>query len=367
MMWEMIFRELERHKVRTILTALGVTIGIFLVTSISSFSEGIIYFVNDQIAITAGLVIVTEADIPQYAMQRSEIDQDLVEEVRGLVGVEEATPILFATVDGVSLTGTDPETENVISGVTIEVDEGRDFEEDKDELVLGHDYAERNDHSLGDTIELDDIEFEVVGILEDSGDDNIDGGVNTGLLRLQRLIDKENIVSMIMVEPTSAADAEIIEQAINDEFDELRAASDKSIASSVNETLSQMNMLTFALGSIAALISGIVIMNVMIISVRERRRQIGTMKAIGATNRYILLSVLLEAITISVSGAIVGVILGFGGAMALNSLLPQPLAMVTPKVVAQGILFAAFIGAVSGFLPARQAAKLDPIEAIRYE
>ncbi|UCD02954.1 MAG: ABC transporter permease [Candidatus Aenigmatarchaeota archaeon] len=367
MMWEMIFREFERHKLRTALTALGVTIGIFLVTSISSFSEGIMYYVNEQIAITAGLIIVIEDDIPQYAMQQSEIDQDLVEEVRALVGVEDAIPIMFATIDGISITGTNPEDENIIRGVSIELADGSDFEVDKDELVLGYDYAQRNDHSVGDIIEIDDVDFEVVGILEESGDDGIDGGVNTGLLRLQRLTDKEDIVSMIMVKPASAADADIIEQAINDEFDELNAASDQSIMSSVNEMLSQLNMLTFALGSIAALISGIVIMNVMIISVRERRREIGTMKAIGATNRHILLTVLLEAVTISVSGAVVGVILGFGGATAVNSILPQSIALVTPRLIVQGILFAAFIGAVSGFIPARQAAKLDPIEAIRYE
>lgn len=214
---------------------------------------------------------------------------------------------------------------------------------------------------------MDGKELEIVGVLEDSGDQDIDNSVQMPLATLQEIAGMEDRISIIMVKPLSAEDAETIEQAINDEFDEIKAASDKSLMENTGEMLSQLNTMTFALGSIAALISGIVIMNVMIISVRERRREIGTMKAVGATNYQVLASVLLEAVMISVGGAIIGVLLSFGGAAFLNTVLPREIAIVTPRLVLQGIVFAAFIGIVSGILPARQAAKLNPIEAIRYE
>jgi len=127
MMWEAMLREFGRHKLRTILTMLGVMIGIFLVTSVSSFSEGIVYYVNEQIAVTSGLVTVVESGVFGFMVQMSEIDEELVEDVESISGVEEVAPILFATVDGISITGTPPGTEDIIRGVTIEIGEGRDY------------------------------------------------------------------------------------------------------------------------------------------------------------------------------------------------------------------------------------------------
>jgi putative ABC transport system permease protein len=368
MLWEMIIREFNRHRLRTALTILGVTIGIFLVVSVSSFSEGIIYYVNDQIKITSGLVTVHQSDIAGFNIQTSEIDQSLVTEVESLSGVEKVAPILYANIDNVgTVMGVTKEGEVIFRGTNINEKEGRDFDEDQKEVTVGSKQAETNNYVVGDYIQMVEVNFEIVGILEETGRDQIDNGIIMPLSELQDLTGKKDTITLIMVQPSTPEDADYIEQAINDNFSDIEAMTDKSLMKSANEMLSQLNAMTFALGSIAALISGIVIMNVMIISVRERRREIGTMKAIGATNRQILFSVLMESIVISVTGAVIGILLSYGGVAFINSILFRPIALVTPGLIVEALLFATSIGIVSGVTPARQAARLDPIESLRYE
>ncbi len=184
---------------------------------------------------------------------------------------------------------------------------------------------------------------------------------------LQELTDSEGKISIISIKPLTPEDADRIEQAINDNYDDIHAATDKTIMKSVNEMLGQLSIMVFSIGSIAAIISAIVIMNVMIMAVRERRKEIGIMKAVGATNNQILKEFLLESLSISMIGGFLGLGLSFFGVIGVNSILASPIALITPRLAILSLVFAASIGIISGILPARQAAKVDPIVAVRYE
>jgi putative ABC transport system permease protein len=132
---------------------------------------------------------------------------------------------------------------------------------------------------------------------------------------------------------------------------------------------STTKILTTLLGAVAAvslLVGGIGIMNIMLVSVTERTREIGIRLAIGALEREVLLQFLVEAVALSSFGGLIGVIVALIGSMGITSLLKMPF-ILNPGIVAIAFLFSAAVGIIFGFFPARKAARLDPIDALRHE
>jgi putative ABC transport system permease protein len=134
----------------------------------------------------------------------------------------------------------------------------------------------------------------------------------------------------------------------------------------MNQTTTIFGVLLAAIASVSLLVGGVGIMNIMLVSVTERTREIGIRKALGATRWHILLQFLIEAVTLCALGGIIGVVIGVGSATTLRTVL-QWNTQVAPASVVVAFLFAALVGIVFGVWPARQASRLDPIVALRYE
>jgi len=363
----MVARELGRNHLRSALTILGIGIGIFLVITLSSFSRGIEQNIENDLKYMSGLITVVQKGIGFQNYMFSKIDNGVVEELKDIAGVEEVAPVIITRVSGFGpVMGMDPEHFDMFSGIEVGFEEGREIERDAYEVMLGHDIAEKLKLGIGDYITLNGIKLEVVGIFKKTGTED-DNAALVSLDMAREIADMKDEVTMVMIKPENVEDAKSVAEEINSMYDDIRAASDEDVRKYAHKLTSQLNILTFVIGGVAAFIAGIVIMNVMIMSVRERRREIGIIKAIGASNMQVLGEIMIESIIMSIIGAGIGIAMSFFAVYLINHMLAKAIAVITPELLIEAVAFASTIGLLAGILPARQAARLDPVVAIRYE
>jgi putative ABC transport system permease protein len=239
------------------------------------------------------------------------------------------------------------------------------------------------DEALGQTIRIKNLPFTVTGILESKGQ-SLDGRDQDDVVLIPLSTAQRKLfggqfpdsVRFIMVKAT----AEEVMERVEGEMQKLLRARHRlapnaeddftirnltAVAQTAAVTGQTLSLLLGAIASISLIVGGIGIMNIMLVSVTERTREIGIRKAIGAFERDILLQFLLEAIIISLTGGALGVVLGVGGTLIANIFLPFQ-AVVSPFSIALSFLVAASVGIFFGYYPARKAARLKPIEALRY-
>jgi putative ABC transport system permease protein len=160
--------------------------------------------------------------------------------------------------------------------------------------------------------------------------------------------------------------SDILRRRHNDQVDFTIISQDDMLAT-VNGIMATMSMVLLAIASVALLVGGIGIANIMLVSVRERTREIGVRRAVGAKRRHILFQFLMEAVVISLLGGVIGLLLGGGIISGARLMVPDLPIQLSIEVVAIAIGFSAVVGVLSGVVPARRAANLDPVEALRYE
>jgi len=400
-------RALTANKLRSSLTMLGIIIGVAAVITLMSIGQGVQRAITEEIqGIGSNLLFVVPGGNGQAGGRGGGLTLTMGD-YRALsdpYNVPDAT-LVAPEVDGaVQVITGNRNTRSSLSGVTPEYAEVRQvdlemgrFISNGDLLsqsrvaVLGHLTYERlfpnGGYPIGEVVRLNRIPFKIVGVLQARGgsgsnneDDLIVVPLTTAHTRLinQRNNAGESLVTLIYVQVANEdrldIAAEDIARVLRDRHDITYNQDDDFTVISQQDLLSVFGqitgLLTLFLGSIAGislLVGGIGIMNIMLVSVTERTREIGIRKAVGAKRRDIMLQFLIEAIVLSLIGGLLGIGLGFGASALISRASEQLTTYVSPGSVLLAAGFSMLVGIFFGIYPAVRASRLNPIEALRYE
>jgi putative ABC transport system permease protein len=243
--------------------------------------------------------------------------------------------------------------------------------------LFGEDFFESKVH-IGDKLEIGGKDFRVRGRLSKIGNPSDDSQLYINMETAREIFNASEEINMIMLKVDVGADPEKVAEDIKDKLEDRRGEKDFSVMTSaqlaeiVQNVLGIIQVVLVGIAGLSLMVGGVGIMNTMYTSVQERTRQIGIMKAIGATNEDIQLIFLVESGLLGLVGGAIGCVLGvllalgvqYGATVAGFEILK---ASVTPELIAFSLGFSFIIGMASGTFPARQAAKMNPVDALRYE
>ncbi|MEK4357680.1 ABC transporter permease [Paenibacillus sp. FSL M7-1455] len=400
-LFKLSFRSLQSNLLRSFLTMLGIMIGVATVIAMISIGQG----TNEQVAsqiqsLGSNLITITASSAGSSGsggsgsgmLKLTDADPlSRIDTVRYVAPVTQANAQFKngKNVTSTSVTGTTPSYADIKSW---ETDIGRFFTEDEvtdkaKVVVLGATTAENlfgkaGFDAIGSIVNINNVPFRVIGVLKAKGssgsldqDDTAIAPISTVQSRLMSGSSR-NGLHQILVEAKSPdamqSTIALIEYTMRQSHklgsaeDDFKVQSQEDVLSSAESVTKTLTLFLGGIAAISLLVGGIGIMNIMLVSVTERTREIGTRKAIGAREGAILSQFLVESVTLAVLGGIAGVLLGFGGSKLVGHFMSIQTA-VSLNSVLLAVIFSGCIGMVFGVFPARKAARLDPIEALRYE
>ena len=385
-------KNLKREGLRTLLTLLGVIIGIAAIVSMVSIGSGLGVAVESQLdALGAETIFVIPAGVQNI---RTTLTDNDVDRIKGISGVDSVIPIYSSSAVlefdeekiSVSISAIDPDDAAIFSDTGFfEVAEGRDFEKNESTAILigsviANNYFDK-EINIRKQLQINGENYKVIGILAPQAQ-SFGGGPDTGntifmsLEGLRRITDADS-PGIIFVKSTGkdvvTETADEIEKVLEKKYgeDSVIVYTTEEILEQVNNLLGIITIFIMGIASISLIVGGIDIMNAMVTSVLERTKEIGLYKAIGASNKKVLTIFMLEAAFTGLVGGIIGLLFGFGMA-SLIAVVGEAsgfglTAVITPEIIFGGLGFAVIIGVLSGFYPALRASRLDPVEALRYE
>ena len=398
----LVYRNIRERKTRSILTMLGITVGIAAVVAIMSISYGMQESITEQLSEMTDIIMVTpgSVELGSFGEFGSFNERDL-KDVERISGVKEAAAMMGEMQEVeyrgekvmVEIVGIEPRDMDAVFGATVKLEEdvdsgtsasGRELR-DNDRKVCQIGYSIANDYfddeiGVNDRLTINGSKFRVIGVLEKQG--GFRSTVDAQIYVTKR--DAINIfgtdaISTIFVRVRDIEEAEAIADEIGEQIDDNHKLDDFTSAMAMGGAIEDLNSIfqvlqvfLLAIVSISLIVAAMGIMNTTLMSVMERTHEIGVMKAIGAKNRNILFLFLMEAGVVSGIGGVLGCIVGWGAAEVISfgiyTAFDVEIAVVMKlQVLLGGVAIAVLVGILSGFYPARKASKLSPVEAVRYE
>ncbi|MHA6488192.1 sporulation-delaying-protein transporter subunit SkiZ [Bacillus cabrialesii] len=381
------------HKMRSILTMLGIIIGVGSVIVVVAVGQGGEQMLKQSISGPGNTVELyympsdEELASNPNALAESTFTEN---DIKGLKEIEGIKQVVASTSESMTARYHEEETDVTINGIndgymnvnSLKIKSGKtftdhDFFAGKRAGVISQKMAEElfdKTSPLGEVVWINGQPVEIIGVLKKE----------TGLLSfgLSEMYVPFNMMkssfgtsdfSNVSLQVESADDIKTAgkeaAQLVNDNHDtedSYQVMNMEEIAAGIGKVTAIMTTIIGSIAGISLLVGGIGVMNIMLVSVTERTREIGIRKSLGATRGQILTQFLIESVVLTLIGGLIGIGIGYGGASLVSAIAGWP-SLISWQVVGGGVLFSMLIGVIFGMLPANKAAKLDPIEALRYE
>jgi len=394
---------LRTNKLRTFLSMLGIIIGVGAVIAIVSIGSGAREQITSRISSLGSNIInilpgisrgwggrVSRSSSDIFTLELADYIEQVSPSIKRVLPLSQGSGLLIredlnvqATIIGTNTYYPEVSNYNLARGQFISED---DLENTRNVVVLGSQLAEdlfrNNNNVLGEKIKLNfqnrDHLFTVIGVMEQKGAGlmgNLNNQAYLPITTFMKKLSNSRFVSSYIAQARSSQEASsavseieyFLTKYLKDEKKEkFTIMSQDEILETVNSVTTSLSLMLGGIAAISLLVGGIGIMNIMLVSVTERTREIGIRKALGAKNRNIMSQFLIEALSLSGMGGLVGILLGWLGAYAIAQAGKWPL-VITPISVILAFNFALIIGLFFGLYPAMKAAKMDPVEALRYE
>ncbi len=391
-------REIRRNIMRSFLTILGIVIGVAAVIIMVTIGGGATVQVTEQISSLGSNLLMVSPGQRLGMGQRSAAAAFEMDDVQAIASeINSIAAIAPSSYQGATVVFGNENWSTNITGTTNQYfkvgnwtfNSGRSFTESEQRAgkavcILGQSVRRElfgGQDPLGQKIRLVNFSCLVIGLLDAKGQSTMgtdqDDLVILPLRTFQRRIAGNQDIRLLKISVKDGASTQKAEQDIirllrerrhisANEEDNFSVMDMKEISNMLSGTTRVLTMLLGAVAAVSLLVGGIGIMNIMLVSVTERTREIGVRLAIGAMEREVLMQFLVEAVVLSSLGGIIGIVLALVGSVVLADLMQVPF-VFNVNIVVVAFIFSAAVGVIFGYLPARKAARLDPIDALRHE